>query len=257
MGVLYIVPTPVGNMEDMTFRAVRVLKEADLILAEDTRTSAVLLQHYDIHGELISHHKFNEHETVQNVARKIEGGLTVALISDAGTPGISDPGFLLARECVKRNIEVQTLPGATAFVPALVSSGLPCDRFCFEGFLPQKKGRMTRLESLQNETRSIIFYESPRRLVKTLKQLAEVFGDNRAVSVAREISKLHEEHIRGSLKEVIVHFEATEPLGEIVIILGGKSDEAIATGSENENEQDPMQMLMGKGKSKNKYKQNN
>ena len=254
MGTLYIVPTPVGNMEDMTFRAVRVLKEADLILAEDTRTSLVLLQHYDIRGEVISHHKFNEHETVQNVARKIEGGLNVALISDAGTPGISDPGFLLVRECVRLGIEVQTLPGATAFVPALVSSGLPCDRFCFEGFLPQKKGRMTRLESLREETRSIIFYESPRRLVKTLKQLAEVFGDSRAVSVAREISKLHEEHKRGCLKEVIAHFEANEPLGEIVIILGGKND--AETTTDDEEKQDPMQMLMGKGKIKNKYKQN-
>ena len=255
MGMLYIVPTPVGNMEDMTFRAVRVLKEADLILAEDTRTSAVLLQHYGIRGEVISHHKFNEHETVQNVARKIEGGLNVALISDAGTPAISDPGFLLVRECVKLGIEVQTLPGATAFVPALVSSGLPCDRFCFEGFLPQKKGRMTRMESLREETRSIVFYESPRRLLKTLKQLAEVFGEDRAVSVAREISKLHEEHIRGTLAEVIAHFEATEPLGEIVIILGGKTDTEDA--KEFSNEPDPMQVLMGKGKSKNKYKQNN
>ena len=255
MGTLYIVPTPVGNMEDMTFRAVRVLKEADLILAEDTRTSAVLLQHYGIHGELLSHHKFNEHETVQNVVRRIEGGLTVALISDAGTPGISDPGFLLVRECVKMGVEVQTLPGATAFVPALVSSGLPCDRFGFEGFLPQKKGRMTRLENLKGETRSIIFYESPRRLVKTLKQLAEVFGEGRMVSVAREISKLHEEHIRGKLNDVIAHFEETEPLGEIVIVLGGKSDVEVTV--EGDDEQDPMQMLMGKGKSKNKYKQNN
>lgn len=252
VGTLYVVPTPVGNMEDMTFRAVRVLKEADLILAEDTRTSAVLLQHYDIRGEVISHHKFNEHETVQSVARKIEGGMTVALISDAGTPAISDPGFLLVRECVRMGIEVQTLPGATAFVPALVSSGLPCDRFCFEGFLPQKKGRMTRLEKLKEETRSIIFYESPRRLLKTLKQLAEVFGESRAVSVAREISKLHEEHVRGTLSEVISHFEATEPLGEIVIILGGKSDEEV--NIEDNEKPNPMQMLMGKGKNKNKYK---
>lgn len=255
LGTLYIVPTPVGNMEDMTFRAVRVLKEANLILAEDTRTSAVLLQHYDIRGELISHHKFNEHETVQNVARKIEGGLTVALISDAGTPAISDPGFLLVRECVKRNIEVQTLPGATAFVPALVSSGLPCDRFCFEGFLPQKKGRASRLESLKEETRSIIFYESPRRLVKTLKQFAEMFGEDRMVSVAREISKLHEEHIRGNLHEVITHFEETEPLGEIVIVLGGKSEARTAT--EDGGEADSRHILMGNGKSKNKYKQHN
>lgn len=251
--MLYVVPTPVGNMEDMTFRAVRVLKEADLILAEDTRTSSVLLQHYDIHGELMSHHKFNEHETVQQVARKIQGGMTVALISDAGTPGISDPGFLLVRECVKQGIEVQTLPGATAFVPALVSSGLPCDKFCFEGFLPQKKGRQTRLEELKEETRSIIFYESPRRLVKTLKQFVESFGENRQVSVAREISKLHEEHVRGTLKDVLVHFEEKEPLGEIVIILAGKAA-AEETGQHEDTPVDPMQMLMGTGKKKNKYK---
>lgn len=251
--MLYVVPTPVGNMEDMTFRAVRVLKEADLILAEDTRTSSVLLQHYDIHGELMPHHKFNEHETVQQVARKIQGGMTVALISDAGTPGISDPGFLLVRECVKQGIEVQTLPGATAFVPALVSSGLPCDKFCFEGFLPQKKGRQTRLEELKEETRSIIFYESPRRLVKTLKQFVESFGENRQVSVAREISKLHEEHVRGTLKDVLAHFEEKEPLGEIVIILAGKAA-AEETGQHEETPVDPMQMLMGTGKKKNKYK---
>ena len=253
MGKLYVVPTPVGNMEDMTFRAVRVLKEADLILAEDTRTSNVLLQHYDIRGTLFSHHKFNEHETVQNVVQKLQGGLTIALISDAGTPGISDPGFLLVRECVKNGIEVETLPGATAFVPALVSSGLPCDKFCFEGFLPQKKGRQTRLEMLKSETRSIIFYESPRRLLKTLQQFAEVFGKDRQVSVAREISKLHEEHIRGTLQEVIQHFEATEPLGEIVIILAGKTIHA-----EDDHQQktacDPMDLLRGNGKEKNKYK---
>ena len=253
MGKLYVVPTPVGNMEDMTFRAVRVLKEADLILAEDTRTSNVLLQHYDIRGTLLSHHKFNEHETVQNVVQKLQGGLTIALISDAGTPGISDPGFLLVRECVKNGIEVETLPGATAFVPALVSSGLPCDKFCFEGFLPQKKGRQTRLEMLKSETRSIIFYESPRRLLKTLQQFAEVFGQERQVSVAREISKLHEEHIRGTLQEVIQHFEATEPLGEIVIILAGK-----AIHAEDDHPQktacDPMDLLRGNGKEKNKYK---
>lgn len=251
--MLYVVPTPIGNMEDMTFRAVRVLKEADLILAEDTRTSNVLLQHYDIHGELMSHHKFNEHETVQQVARKIQGGMTVALISDAGTPGISDPGFLLVRECVKQGIEVQTLPGATAFVPALVSSGLPCDKFCFEGFLPQKKGKQSRLEALKDEPRTLVFYESPRRLVKTLQQFVEVFGEERQVSVAREISKLHEEHVRGTLKEVLTHFEATEPLGEIVIILAGKTDLAL-TDEEKEKPVDPLQMLMGTGKKKNKYK---
>ena len=257
MGKLYVVPTPVGNMEDMTFRAVRVLKEADLILAEDTRTSSVLLQHYDIHGELMSHHKFNEHETVEQVVRRIEGGLVVALISDAGTPGISDPGFLLVRECVRKGVEVQTLPGATAFVPALVSSGLPCDRFCFEGFLPQKKGRHSRLEALKEETRSIVFYESPRRLVKTLQQLVEVFGEERQVSVAREISKLHEEHVRGTLKEVLTHFEQTEPLGEIVIILAGNNDNPQLSTvncqlSITENAQ--LSLLMGTGKKKNKYK---
>lgn len=250
--MLYVVPTPVGNMEDMTFRAVRVLKEADLILAEDTRTSGVLLQHYDIRGELMSHHKFNEHETVQQVVQKIQGGQTVALISDAGTPGISDPGFLLVRECVKRGVEVQTLPGATAFVPALVSSGLPCDKFCFEGFLPPKKGRQSRLEALKTEPRSIVFYESPRRLLRTLQQFSEVFGEDRQVSVAREISKLHEEHVRGTLKEVVAHFEATEPLGEIVIILAGKKDD---TPEEHPDKPaDPLQMLMGTGKKKNKYK---
>lgn len=256
---LYVVPTPVGNMEDMTFRAVRVLKEADLILAEDTRTSGVLMQHYDIHGTLMSHHKFNEHETVQQVVQKILGGLTVALISDAGTPGISDPGFLLVRECVKHGIEVQTLPGATAFVPALVSSGLPCDKFCFEGFLPQKKGRQSRLEALKEESRSIVFYESPRRLLKTLQQFAEVFGAERQVSVAREISKVHEEHVRGTLKEVVAHFETTEPLGEIVIILAGNDGH---NESYNENDKhndnssiDPqLSLLMGTGKKKNKYK---
>ena len=253
MGTLYVVPTPVGNLEDMTFRAVRVLKEADFILAEDTRTSSVLLQHYDIHAELLSHHKFNEHETVQQVVRRLVGGETAALISDAGTPGISDPGFLLVRACVKEGVEVQTLPGATAFVPALVSSGLPCDKFCFEGFLPQKKGRQSRLEALKDESRSIVFYESPRRLVKTLQQFIEVFGEERQVSVAREISKLHEEHVRGTLKEVLAHFEHTEPLGEIVIILGGKND-LVPIEEEKEKPVDPMQMLMGTGKKKNKYK---
>ena len=258
MGRLYVVPTPVGNMEDMTFRAVRVLKEADLILAEDTRTSSVLLQHYDIHGELMSHHKFNEHETVEQVVRRIEGGLVVALISDAGTPGISDPGFLLVRDCVRKGVEVQTLPGATAFVPALVSSGLPCDKFCFEGFLPQKKGRQSRLEALKEETRSIVFYESPRRLVKTLQQFVEVFGEERQVSVAREISKLHEEHVRGPLKEVLTHFEQTEPLGEIVIILAGSNpdhnDNPDENDKDNKVENPQLAMLMGTGKKKNKYK---
>lgn len=239
----------------MTYRAVRVLKEADLILAEDTRTSSVLLQHYDIHGELVAHHKFNEHETVQGVVRRIQGGLTVALISDAGTPGISDPGFLLVRECVQHGIEVQTLPGATAFVPALVSSGLPCDKFCFEGFLPQKKGRQTRMERLKEEERSMILYESPRRLAKTLRQLMEVVGEGRRVCVSREISKLHEEHVRGTLKEVTEHFERVEPLGEIVIILEGRTDDAdTADRKEKDAPDDPMRLLMGTGKRKNKYK---
>ena len=224
MGKLYVVPTPVGNMEDMTFRAIRVLKEADLILAEDTRTSGILLKHYEIKNKMQSHHKFNEHQTVESIVNRIKGGQTVALISDAGTPGISDPGFLVVRECVRNGIEVQCLPGATAFVPALVSSGLPDERFCFEGFLPQKKGRMTRLNALKDESRTMIFYESPYRLLKTLTQFAEVFGAERPVSVCREISKIHEESVRGTLQEVIAHFTETEPRGEIVIILGGKDN---------------------------------
>lgn len=223
-GVLYIVPTPVGNLEDMTFRAVNVLRSADLILAEDTRTSSVLLKHYDIHGRLESHHKFNEHKTVSIVRDRILSGMNVALISDAGTPGISDPGFLLVRTCVEEGIEVQTLPGATAFVPALVSSGFPCDRFCFEGFLPVKKGRQTRLKELAEEPRTMIFYESPYRLVKTLDQFAEYFGPDRRCSVAREISKLHEEHRRGTLEEVAAWYREHEPKGEIVVIVGGKPD---------------------------------
>lgn len=221
MGILYIVPTPVGNMEDMTFRAIRVLKEADLILAEDTRTSGILLKHYDIQNHLMSHHKFNEHGTSANIVERLKGGATVALISDAGTPSISDPGFYLVREAVRAGIEVQCLPGATAFVPALVSSGLPCDRFAFEGFLPPKKGRQTKLESLREEQRTMIFYESPYRLLKTLQQLAEVFGAERQASVCREISKLHEESVRGSLKELVAHFTETEPRGEIVLIVAG------------------------------------
>ncbi len=224
-GKLYIVPTPVGNLEDMSFRAVKVLKEADLILAEDTRTSAVLLQHYDIHGKLLSHHKFNEHQTVQMIRDRILAGASVALVSDAGTPGISDPGFLLARTCAAEGIEVQTLPGATACIPAIVSSGLPCDRFCFEGFLPQKKGRRTLLSALASEPRTMVFYESPRRLVKTLEEFAETFGAERPCSVAREISKLHEEHVRGTLGEVLAHFRAVEPKGEIVVVVGGLRDD--------------------------------
>ncbi len=222
MGKLYVVPTPVGNLEDMTFRAIRVLKEADLILAEDTRTSSVLMKHYEIKNPMMSHHKFNEHKTVEGIVSRILAGQTVALVSDAGTPAISDPGFLVVRECARNGIEVQCLPGATAFVPALVSSGLPNDRFCFEGFLPQKKGRQTRLQSLQEEKRTMIFYESPYRLVKTLTQFAEYYGVDRQVAVCREISKIHEECVRGSLTEVIAHFTAHEPKGEIVVVLAGK-----------------------------------
>ena len=214
-------PTPVGNLSDITFRAVEVLKSADLILAEDTRTSGVLLQHYGIKGRLLSHHKYNEHQTVQMIKEKILGGLNVALISDAGTPGISDPGFLLARACAAEGIEVQTLPGPTACIPAIVSSGLPCDRFCFEGFLPQKKGRQTLLESLKNETRTMIFYESPYRLLHTLEQFAEVFGPDRECSAAREISKLHETHHRGTLQQLVNYFNENEAKGEIVIVLAG------------------------------------
>ncbi|MBR3472343.1 MAG: 16S rRNA (cytidine(1402)-2'-O)-methyltransferase [Prevotella sp.] len=221
MGMLFVVPTPVGNMEDMTMRAVRVLKEADLILAEDTRTSSVLLKHFDIKNHLLSHHKFNEHGTSAAVVDRLRAGQTVALISDAGTPGISDPGFFLVREAIRAGQEVQCLPGATAFVPALVSSGLPCDRFCFEGFLPQKKGRQTRLESLKDESRTMVFYESPYRVIKTLQQFAEVFGEDRQVSCCREISKIHEESVRGTLAEVIAHFKETEPRGEFVIVLAG------------------------------------
>lgn len=224
MGILYIVPTPVGNMEDMTFRAIRILKEADMILAEDTRTSGILLKHYEIQNHLMSHHKFNEHGTSAGIVERLKAGATVALISDAGTPGISDPGFFLVREAVRAGIEVQCLPGATAFVPALVASGLPCDRFAFEGFLPPKKGRQTKLESLREEQRTMIFYESPYRLVKTLQQLAEVLGADRQASVCREISKIHEESVRGSLEEIVNHFTTTEPRGEIVIIVEGFDD---------------------------------
>jgi 16S rRNA (cytidine1402-2'-O)-methyltransferase len=230
-GILYIVPTPVGNLEDMTFRAVKVLKEADLILAEDTRTSSVLLHHYGIQGRLQSHHKFNEHQTVGVVKERILAGQNVALISDAGTPGISDPGFLLARACTDEGIEVQTLPGATACIPAVVSSGLPCDRFCFEGFLPQKKGRQSMLASLASEHRTMVFYESPYRLVKTLEQFIEHFGPERRCSVAREISKLHEEHKRGTLAEVAEWYRQHEPKGEIVIVVAGAEEEKRVSGN--------------------------
>lgn len=218
---LYIVPTPVGNLEDMTFRAIRILREADLILAEDTRTSGFLMKHFEIGTPMISHHKFNEHKTVESVVQRIKAGQTVALISDAGTPAISDPGFLVVRTCVENEIEVECLPGATAFVPALVTSGLPNDRFCFEGFLPQKKGRQTRIRNLAAETRTMVFYESPFRLVKTLEQLAEALGSGRKASVAREISKLHEEVKRGTLTELALWYTQHPPKGEIVLIVAG------------------------------------
>ncbi len=221
MGKLFLVPTPVGNLEDMTFRAIRILKEVDLILAEDTRTSGILLKHFEIQNKMQSHHKFNEHKTVEQIAQRILAGETIALISDAGTPAISDPGFMLVRECIKHGIEVDCLPGATAFVPALVNSGLPNDKFCFEGFLPPKKGKQTRLKELAIETRTMILYESPHRLVKTLTQLSEHTGMEREVSVSREISKRFEQTVRGTLSEVISHFTANEPRGEIVIILAG------------------------------------
>ncbi|MDR1918310.1 MAG: 16S rRNA (cytidine(1402)-2'-O)-methyltransferase [Tannerellaceae bacterium] len=221
MAKLIVVPTPVGNLEDITFRAIRVLKEADLILAEDTRTTGMLLKHYDIHNKMQSHHKFNEHQGAEPIVARILGGENIALVSDAGTPSISDPGFLLVRECVRQGVEVECLPGATAFVPALVVSGLPNESFCFEGFLPQKKGRQTRLTELAKEKRTIIFYESPHRLLKTLTQLVENFGADRPASVSREISKIHEETVRGNLYEILTYYTVNKPRGEIVIIVGG------------------------------------
>ena len=224
MAKLYVVPTPVGNLEDMTFRAISVLREVDCILAEDTRTSGILLKHFDIHTRMQSHHKFNEHQTIEGIVSRIEGGENIALISDAGTPAISDPGFLLVRECRRRDVTVECLPGATAFVPALVASGLPNEKFCFEGFLPQKKGRATRLTELAEEPRTIVFYESPFRLLKTLIQFKETFGGERAASVSREISKIHEETVRGTIDELITHFSEHEPKGEIVVIIAGAPD---------------------------------
>lgn len=221
MAKLYLVPTPVGNLEDMTLRALRVLREVDCILAEDTRTSSILLKHYDIQARLQSHHKFNEHETVDAIVKRLQAGETIALITDAGTPAISDPGFLLVRACCRAGVEVECLPGATAFVPALVMSGLPNDRFCFEGFLPQKKGRATRLEALAGEERTMVFYESPYRLAKTLKQFAEVFGEERQAAVCREISKVHAETRRGTLAELTLYYSQNEPKGEIVILVEG------------------------------------
>lgn len=221
MAKLFIIPTPIGNLEDITFRAIRILKEVDLILAEDTRTTGILLKHYEIENRLQSHHKFNEHKQIEKIAQRIMAGENIALVSDAGTPAISDPGFLLVRECVRQAIEVECLPGATAFVPALVVSGLPCDRFCFEGFLPQKKGRLTRIQTLASEERSLIFYESPFRLLKTLSQLAEIFGPERQTSVSREISKRYEETQRGTLSELVLYFTENKPKGEFVIVVGG------------------------------------
>lgn len=221
MGILYLVPTPVGNLEDITYRALKVLKEADLIIAEDTRTTGILLKHFEIKNAMWAYHKFNEHQAVAGVVERLKAGDTVAVVSDAGTPGISDPGFLVAREAIKAGVEVSCLPGATAFVPALVASGLPCDRFCFEGFLPPKKGRATRLALLSEETRTMIFYESPHRLAKTLLQFVEIFGADRQVAVCREISKVHEEIRRGTLEEVASYYETVEPRGEIVIVLSG------------------------------------
>jgi len=222
MSKLYLVPTPIGNLEDMTLRAIRVLKEVDFILAEDTRNSGKLLKHFEINTPMHSHHMHNEHKTVENIVRRIRGGDTFALISDAGTPAISDPGFLLVRACVEAGVEVDCLPGATAFVPALVNSGFPNDKFVFEGFLPVKKGRQTRLTLLSEETRTIIFYESPHKLLKSLAQFEEYFGSDRQISVSREISKLHEETIRGSVTQVLAHYTNKPPKGEIVVVVSGK-----------------------------------
>ena len=222
MGKLFLVPTPIGNLDDMTFRAIQVLKEVDLILAEDTRTSGKLMKHFEISTHMHSHHMHNEHKTVENIIKRLQAGENIALISDAGTPAISDPGFLLTRACVENNIPVECLPGATAFVPALVNSGLPNEKFVFEGFLPDKKGRQTRFLALENETRTMIFYVSPHKLNKTLAEFIQYFGVERPVSVSRELSKLHEETVRGTAEEVLKHFEAKPAKGEIVVVVGGK-----------------------------------
>lgn len=219
---LYVVPTPIGNLEDMTFRAVRILREVNLILAEDTRKTLILLKHYGISTHMESHHKFNEHKTIERTVEYLSGGKTAALVSDAGTPAISDPGFLLVGKCLDANVEVECLPGATALIPALVDSGFPCDRFCFEGFLPQKKGRRKRLTQLADESRTMIFYESPYRTLKCLEQMAEHFGTERQVSVSRELSKIHEETVKGTVAELIAHFTTKEAKGEIVIVVEGK-----------------------------------
>lgn len=223
-GKLYIIPTPIGNLEDMTLRAIRLLKEVDLILAEDTRTTGVLLKHFEIDNKMQSYHKFNEHKAVEHIVEMLKNGQNIALVSDAGTPGISDPGFLIARECAKAGVEVECLPGATALIPALVASGIPSDKFCFEGFLPQKKGRQTRLKFLADETRTMVLYESPHRVKKTLEQLAEFLGEERYAASCREISKKFENIQRGTLKELITYFEENEPRGEFVLIVSGKND---------------------------------
>ncbi|CAM3911512.1 16S rRNA (cytidine(1402)-2'-O)-methyltransferase [Flavobacterium sinopsychrotolerans] len=222
MSKLYIVPTPIGNLEDMTFRAIRILKEVDLILAEDTRTSGKLLKHFEIGTHMYSHHMHNEHKTIENLISRLKAGENIALISDAGTPAISDPGFLLTRACVENGVEVECLPGATAFVPALVNSGLPNDKFVFEGFLPDKKGKQTRYLALAEETRTMILYVSPHKLVKTLAEFITYFGEDRPICVCRELSKLHEENVRGTVREVLTHFEKIAPRGEIVVVVGGK-----------------------------------
>lgn len=234
MAKLYIVPTPIGNLEDITLRAIRILEQVDYILAEDTRTTSVLLRHLGIEKKMYSHHKFNEHATAASLAEAIGGGQTVALVSDAGTPAISDPGFLLVRTCVEAGIEVETLPGPTAFVPALVQSGFPCDRFCFEGFLPQKKGRNKRIAALADEERTMIFYESPYRVVKLLQQLAETLGEEREASVSREITKKFEQTVRGTLAELIAHFTANEPKGEFVVTVAGRPKERHSESSDED-----------------------
>ncbi len=240
MAKLYIVPTPIGNLDDITLRAVNVLREVDFILAEDTRTSSVLLKHLGIEKRLYAHHKFNEHATVRMVAESIASGRDAALVSDAGTPGISDPGFLLVRTCIEAGIEVETLPGATAFVPALVQSGFPCDRFCFEGFLPQKKGRNKQLQALADESRTMIFYESPYRIVKCLEQFGEVFGEDRQISVSRELTKKFEETVRGTISEVLAHFREHAPRGEFVLVVAGKPKAGKGTQTEEEESNDPL-----------------
>jgi 16S rRNA (cytidine1402-2'-O)-methyltransferase len=235
---LYIVPTPIGNLEDITLRAIRVLKEVDLILAEDTRTSGNLLRHLGIEKRLFSHHQHNEHKTVSMIAERIANGEKVALVTDAGTPGISDPGFLLIRECITHGIEIECLPGPTAFVPALVNSGLPCDTFCFEGFLPQKKGRQTRIKSLIHEQRTMVFYESPHRLVKALEQFIEFFGTERKASVSRELTKMFEENKRGTLAELVEYFKTKTIKGEIVIVVAGDENKKVKSGNKYSKEED-------------------